>query len=230
MDRGFIKLDRGILNWEWFTDANVYRVFTYLLIIANYEDTLFKGEVIRRGETATTYARIAEALDLSYMAVRRAIDKLKGTGEVTITRRSKFVVISINNYIKYQGGEQSDEQSDEQSLKKERKKQRKKELFKKQRNIYSAFANVFLDNAEYMTLQEGYPNDYKRLIEELGEYKAKSGKEYSSDYAAVISFANFQGIEKERDYTIENDFEFMDDGTVRTVQVKVFKDGHRERG
>lgn len=98
----FIKLDRNIRNWRWYQDANTARVFIDLLLDANISDRDFMGITIHRGETATSYAAIANRLDLTIQNVRTAIDHLKSTGEVTSRRYSKFQVISVVNYERYQ--------------------------------------------------------------------------------------------------------------------------------
>ena len=237
MDRGFIKLDRGIKKWRWYQDANTFRVWVHLLLSANWEDREFEKISLKRGELLTTYKRLAKELDFTVQQTRTAIDHLKSTGEITVCRKSNFLEISIENYSLYQDNQQTYQQTTNRPSTdlKERKKEAKKERIhkkdkKEKKYIYSDFANVSLSDDELEDLKTDFPNDLERLIEELGEYKAKTGKEYQSDYAALISFAKGQGIEKDKGYTIENEFEFLDDGTVRTYPIKVFKDGHRERG
>ena len=208
---------------------NTLAVWIWLLLNANWEDKDFLNITLKRGSLATSYGKIGEGVGISVQSVRTAINHLKITGELTVTQHSKFLEISINNYDRYQSiNRQStgNQQATNRQLTptKEIKKERNKEY------IYSEFANVALSEEEVEKIKTDYPNDYERLIEELGEYKAKTGKQYQSDYVALISFAKGQGIEKDKGYTIENEFEFLDDGTVRTYQVKVFKDGHRERG
>lgn len=99
---GFIKLDRNILGWGWYKDANTMRVFIHLLLTANYVDGEFMGVTIRRGEVATSYGAIGKALGLSVQNVRTSINHLKSTGEVTGKAYSKFQVISIVKYDSYQ--------------------------------------------------------------------------------------------------------------------------------
>lgn len=98
----FIKLDRNIQKWRWYTNANTFRVFVHLLLNANVEDRDFEGIVIRRGEIATSYGKMAAQLKLTERQVRTAIEHLKATGEVAVTRHSKFQVISVLNYSTYQ--------------------------------------------------------------------------------------------------------------------------------
>lgn len=101
---GYIKLDRNILSWGWYKDANTMRVFVHLLLTANYCDGEFMGVTIRRGEVATSYPSIGKALGLSVQNVRTSINHLKSTGEVTARTYPKFQVISIEKYDMYQSG------------------------------------------------------------------------------------------------------------------------------
>lgn len=98
----FIKIDRNIQEWRWYTNANTFRVFVHLLLNANIKANDFENAKIKRGELATSYDKIANTLKLSNQQVRTAISHLKLTGEITVTRYSKFIVISIVNYAQYQ--------------------------------------------------------------------------------------------------------------------------------
>ena len=98
----FIKLDRNIIRWQYYKDPIVMRVFLHLLLTANIEPHDFMGVTIGRGELATSYQKLAEAVEGSQKQVRRALDCLKRARSVAVTRHSKFSVISIENYDYYQ--------------------------------------------------------------------------------------------------------------------------------
>lgn len=99
---GWIKLSRKILDWRWYHNTNTFRVFLHLLLKANVTDHDFERETIHRGELATSMGSLAKELDLTIDQVRTALEHLKETDEITITRHSKYLVISIKNYSKYQ--------------------------------------------------------------------------------------------------------------------------------
>lgn len=103
----YIKLDRNILRWRWYQDANTFRVFVHLLIKAQYKDEMYKDINIKRGDVVTSYGSIAESLGLKYDQVRNSVKHLRDTKEVTITRHTNFLVISILRYDDYQGEYQS---------------------------------------------------------------------------------------------------------------------------
>ena len=107
----FIKLYDKILDWEWYNDANTFRLFIHLLLKANYKDVNWKGTVIKRGQVAGSLTRWANDLGLSEHQIRVSLKHLKVTGEVTVKSDNKCSVITIVRYDEYQT---SDRQSDRQ--------------------------------------------------------------------------------------------------------------------
>lgn len=240
MDNGYIKLSRRLTKWEWYQNANTMRVWIHLLLNANWESRRFEGTSINRGEMILNYKRFGAEIGLSYQEVRTAIDHLKSTGELTARKDGKFVVISIVNYDEYQSYQHDDQQAintgstrDQQRLKKEKKfKNNNKYIYARARG---ELENVFLTDDEVEELKAYYPTAYEKLIDDVGLYKAKSGADYASDYAACISFAINQGVAKAQPdlgYEITTEFDFVrdEDGyeVARPKQVKVYKDGTKE--
>lgn len=108
---GWIKLDRGILDWGWYTDSNTMRVFLHLLLTAAFEDVEFKGTVIHRGEVVTSYQNLSKTLGITISQARTSIQHLKLTGEIASTEHPKFSVISVLNYDRYQSESQGESQA-----------------------------------------------------------------------------------------------------------------------
>lgn len=99
---GYIKIFRNILDWEWWSDINTYRVFTYMLFKANWKDGKFKGIDIPKGSFASSISKISVETCLSAMEVRTAIKHLVSTNEITSKSYGKFTVFTILNYCVYQ--------------------------------------------------------------------------------------------------------------------------------
>ena len=99
---GFIKLYRSLMDWEWYQDANVMRVFLHLLLDANHKAKRWQGRVIEPGQTVTSRQKIAEGLGLSEQQVRTALTKLKSTGEITSIATNKYTLVTIENWASYQ--------------------------------------------------------------------------------------------------------------------------------
>ena len=107
----FIKLYDKILQWEWYGDANTFRLFLHLLLKANYKDLNFEGRVIHRGQVTGSLTHWANELSLTVRQVRVSLKHLKMTGEVTVESNNRYSVITIVRYDDYQSG---DRQSDRQ--------------------------------------------------------------------------------------------------------------------
>jgi len=107
----FIKIDRNILQWQWYKDQNTKDVFIHLLLKANIKPHGFMGVTVGRGELATSINSLASETGLSLKNVRTALKHLEATGEVAIKRHSRFSVISILSYDRYQDNRHSNGQS-----------------------------------------------------------------------------------------------------------------------
>ena len=107
----WIKLNRSILNWSWYTESNTMRLFIHLLLKANVRDGKFYDVEVKRGDVVTSYQKLAEELGLHACQIRTAINHLKRTGEITVRTTSKFSVISIPKYDEYQDATQAQTQS-----------------------------------------------------------------------------------------------------------------------
>ena len=102
LDTGFVKLHRSIINWEWYTDPSTKTLFLHLLLTVNIKKSNFQGHEIPKGSRVCSYTSLAEETGLSVRNIRTAINHLKSTGEVTVSKTPKFSIISIKNWGKYQ--------------------------------------------------------------------------------------------------------------------------------
>lgn len=103
------------MKWGWYSDTNTFRVFMHLLLTASYEDNEFNGHHIKAGQTVFGRKQLATALKLSERQVRTALEHLKATNEITIETTNRFSIATIENWGKYQFGEdKTDQQSDQQ--------------------------------------------------------------------------------------------------------------------
>ena len=99
---GWIKIDRKILEWGWYTDKNTFKLFLHMLLKANWKDGEFLGVKIKKGSFATSLATLVAQTGLTESEVRTAIKHLEQTGEVAGKRHPKFTVFTIKNYNRYQ--------------------------------------------------------------------------------------------------------------------------------
>lgn len=117
MYAGYIKLHRKLLEWEWYSDTNVKIVFLHCLLMANHDDTKWRGATIERGTFVTSYDKMSRELHISVKALRLALDKLKKTGELAIKGANHGTTIKVVKYEEYQcsdieKGKQKDTQED----------------------------------------------------------------------------------------------------------------------
>jgi len=99
---GWIKLHRQILEWEWYSDNNTFRLFMHLILKANHKDRRFKGIELKAGSVVTSRDILAIETGLSVQQIRTSLDKLKLTSEITSETSSKGTIIQLVNYQKYQ--------------------------------------------------------------------------------------------------------------------------------
>ena len=108
-DRGYIKLYRSYIDWEWFSDYKTAHLWTYLLCRAQWEDTRWRGIQIRRGQLLESLPSIASKTGMSVRSVRTALNHLKSTGEVTDEVTGFGRLITIVKYEEYQGQDFEDD-------------------------------------------------------------------------------------------------------------------------
>ena len=112
---GFIKLYRQVMKWEWYDDANTFRLFIHLLLKANYEDAQWRGLTIKRGQLFTSIGHLSHELKISNKAIRIALDKLTKTKEVASKGASNGTMITICKYDSYQSSFNAEGQTDGQT-------------------------------------------------------------------------------------------------------------------
>ena len=109
MDGGFIKIDRGILDWEWYSDINTTRLFIHLILKANWKDGRFQGQEIKRGSFVTkdtpkeTPEDIISQYDFSEAMVIKIREWLKYKSERRETYKSTGLTALLNRVSQKSG-------------------------------------------------------------------------------------------------------------------------------
>lgn len=98
----YIKINRKILDWEWYGNINTKILFLHMLLKANWKDGKFEGTTVPRGSFISSYPRLATECDLTVNELRTALKHLVSTGEVTVKAHAKYSVFTVNNYCQYQ--------------------------------------------------------------------------------------------------------------------------------
>ena len=100
--KGFVKLYRQLINWEWYDDIPTKVLFIHLLLTVNYKEGKWHGQTIKRGSRITSIATLSEETQLTTQQTRTALQHLKATNEVTIRTTRRYSYITVNNYDKFQ--------------------------------------------------------------------------------------------------------------------------------
>ena len=106
---GYIKLYRELKNWRYYKKSQYVHFFIYCLLRANHQDNYFEDKLIKRGSFVSSLKNMSEETGLSVQTIRTILKRLapqKSTQEITheLTSESttKYSIISIVNYDKYQ--------------------------------------------------------------------------------------------------------------------------------
>ena len=156
---GWLKLYRSILDSAVFQDAEILKVWIWLLCNVAFEqhDIICYGKVIhlKPGQIATGRKKIAQCTDLNENKVYRALNALKSLGNIEIKATNKYSIITVVNWDKYQeenGKRTSSEQqtnskttTEEQQDDSKRTQHKNGKNGKKEKNIYicSFFQSVW---------------------------------------------------------------------------------------
>lgn len=101
-DAEFIKLNRKILDWQWYSEPCTRDVFIHCLLMANWCDGEWHGYRYKRGQLITSLPSLSLTVGFSIQRIRTALKNLKSTGEITDWHDNKVRIITIVNYDKYQ--------------------------------------------------------------------------------------------------------------------------------
>lgn len=108
MNNGWIKIHRKLLDWEWYGDFNMLRMWIHLLLNANFEEKKWMGIVIKRGQLVTSIKSLCDQTGLTAMQVRLCLDRLTKTGEINKQSNNQFTIITICKYDFYQSTDEDD--------------------------------------------------------------------------------------------------------------------------
>ena len=105
--KGWIKLHRDLETQAVFKDSDTLRLFLYLVCRAVTRDLTFRGVQIYRGQTVTTYGKLAKELEIKPRRVRHLLSRLISAQYVAhstaYSGAHSFSVITICDFDNYQG-------------------------------------------------------------------------------------------------------------------------------
>ena len=222
---GWLKLYRSILDSAVFQDAEILKVWIWLLcnVACEQHDIICYNKVIhlKPGQIATGRKKIAQCTDLNENKVYRALSALKSLGNIEIKATNKYSIITVVNWDKYQeenGKRTSSEQqtnskttTEEQQLNSKRTQHKNGNNGKNEKEIYMC---PFFDRAwELFPNKKGKSAVSKKAMRELAEagetvvisaidnYKAEIQRKGTEEKYILHGSTFFNG--RWRDYAVD---------------------------
>ena len=178
MDKGWIKIHRKILDWEWFDKAEMVKLLIMFVCKANIEDKEWQGMVVRRGQFITSLDKLSAESGFSKQKIRTCLKRFENTKEITIKSTNKYTIVTICNYESYQISEDSNQHAEQHSnniqttnQQQQLKNIRNKEIYKESSTIVEPKKKISL------TLIENLEKRNKSFYESLVPYVDVYGKE-----------------------------------------------------
>lgn len=108
--QGWIKLHRKILENPLFSNPQAFILWMQLLLRANHKDAkvMLGNQVVevKRGQLLTGRNKLSEYTGLNRSKLERLLDLFENEQQIEQQKTTKYRLISITNYDKYQGDEQ----------------------------------------------------------------------------------------------------------------------------
>jgi hypothetical protein len=228
MNNGWIKLHRSIVDWEWYTDANTFRVFMHLLATANHKEARWRGNEVGVAQRITSSGGIADDLHLSRQQVRTSLKKLEKTEEITVKSTNKFLLITLVKWREYQLDEvEGNQQPNQQVTSKQpasnqqvtTNKNEKNNKNKKNDNKYNAGA------FDFSKWPNGKPSD--DFIDVLNTIRKEKKKPLSQ--IAINGMGNQLQKSVDQGYSLEDIFEAWAIGSWQGFKAE-YMEGNKKQG
>lgn len=179
MKGNFIKIDRKMLNWEWYKNEHTKNVFLHCLLKAYWKDAKIEGKIIPRGSFVSSIGNIAEELALTPAEVRTALKHLKLTNEITSRGTNRNTIFTVTKYDLYQSKEQAEQQTDN------------KQITNKEQSDNEQITNKEQTINKPLTTNEEYKEDKNiKNEEEIEESKNEKKDTHLSERKQIIEYLN----------------------------------------
>ena len=179
----YIKLNRKIMEWEWYGNINTCRLFIHMLLRANWKDGRFEGKVIPRGSFVSSLPKLADETSMTIREVRTAISHLKLTGEVTCKTYPKYTVFTVKNYCEYQS---SDIQNDILTTTIEEKKEGKNNKKEDTNVSKKKFEPPTVDDVRAYCQERNNSVDPQTFVDFYSSKGWMVGKNHMKDWKAAV--------------------------------------------
>lgn len=111
----WFKVYNKIVRWQWHDTPEMLSMLIHLLAMANYEDRMWHGITVRRGQLVTSLSKLSSMTGISVKSVRTCLKRFEECDCVAIKRTNKYSLITICNYEFYQYNPDTDGHADGQA-------------------------------------------------------------------------------------------------------------------
>lgn len=115
---GWVKLHRSLMDWEWYADSNMVRLFIHCILKANHKPAKWQGVHVARGQFVTGLYKLSEETGISVQTLRTCLQRMNGQ-ELTSKSTNRFSVITVLNYDSYQAQDDQHQQANQQTTNKQ---------------------------------------------------------------------------------------------------------------
>ena len=70
---GFVKLNRNILDWEWYSEPCTRGLFIHCILKANWKDGSWQGQPCKRGQFITSLQKLSIETGYSVQNIKTAL-------------------------------------------------------------------------------------------------------------------------------------------------------------
>lgn len=114
MLQGWVSINRSITDSFYYKDSHYIHLWVHLILRANHQDAFIlldgKKFPIKRGQFLTSRTKLAAETGINESKVERILKCFESEQQIEQQKKTKYRLITITNYDKYQGSEQQNEQ------------------------------------------------------------------------------------------------------------------------
>jgi len=192
ISRGYLRLFRQLLEWEWYDNPNTKVIFIHCLLMANNKVKDWRDLKIKRGQFVTSLEKLATANGLTLRQTRTALKNLQMTQEIDIQTTSRYSIITVKNYNLYQANDKVKRQAND--IQTSCKTTTTNNINNIDNNIY----NISLSNKEKIT------KDEREILTNYVKRKKLAKSSVRAYVNAMIKNGDYIDILKEEKLRIEN--------------------------
>lgn len=157
--KGWIKLYRSLIEWEWFKQEHYLKLYLYLYAKASESNHIWRGINIQRNQVVTSLKSISRDTGISMQSVRTCLNNLERTGFLTrettqgLTHKVSIITLTERKICEISGG-QTNTKSNTQTNKELTQHQHETNTASTQSKEYNNNINIYNKKNYYLDNQQ----------------------------------------------------------------------------